>query len=89
MTKKTRSARGEMVDFDLIQIKTQIASTPKTVDVKKREDFIDRKLRRRIKRVTKKVEGLAVDEAMPEVEIEEAGEQVTTKKPRKIVKKGK
>ncbi len=53
MGKKVRSARGEMVDFDLLKIKEQIASTPKTVDVQAREAFIDKKLRRRIKKVKK------------------------------------
>jgi hypothetical protein len=51
MAKKVRSARGEYIDFDLLKIKEQIASTPKTVDVKAREAFIDKKLSRRIKKV--------------------------------------
>ena len=55
MPKRARSARGEMVDFDLLKIKQQIASAPKTTDVKKREDFIDKKLRRRVKKIKKKV----------------------------------
>ena len=53
MSKKVRSAKGTEVDFDLLEIKSQIASSPKTIDVKKREDFIDRKLRRKIKKITK------------------------------------
>lgn len=56
MPKKTRSAKGEMVDFDLLKIKSQIASTPKPTDVQKREDFIDKKLRRRARKIKKKVE---------------------------------
>lgn len=52
MGKKIRSARGVLVDFDLIKIKQQIASAPKPVDVSVREEFVDRKIRRRIKRKT-------------------------------------
>jgi len=61
MPKKTRSAKGEIIDFDLLKIKAQIASTPKTTDVKKREDFIDKKLRRRVKRIKKQVETVEVE----------------------------
>jgi len=53
MSKKTRSAKGEEVDFDLLEIKAQIASAPKTINVKKREDFIDKKMRRRLKKIVK------------------------------------
>ena len=55
MPRKVRSAKGEMIDFDLLKIKAQIAAAPPSTDVKKREDFIDRKLRRRVKRIKKKV----------------------------------
>jgi hypothetical protein len=52
MAKKiARSARGEMVDFDLITIKQQIASAPKPTTVQAREDFVDRKFKRRLKRM--------------------------------------
>jgi hypothetical protein len=50
MGKKVRSARGDMVDFDLIKIKEQIASRPTTQDVRARQDFIERKLHRRLKK---------------------------------------
>ena len=63
MTTKTRSAKGAIVDFDLLKIKAQIASAPPTTDVKKREDFIDRKLRRRVKRIKKKVVEKVVEES--------------------------
>lgn len=51
MGKKVRSARGDMVDFDLIKIKEQIAARPTTQDVRARQDFIERKLHRRLKKV--------------------------------------
>lgn len=47
MSKKIRSAKGTMVDFDLLAIKQQMASQPAPVNVEAREKFIDRKLRRR------------------------------------------
>lgn len=55
------SARGERVDFDLLKIKQQIAAAPKTVNVTAREDFIDSRLKRRLKRQTQ--------EAIAQVEI--------------------
>ena len=49
------SARGTRVDFDLLKIKEQIAAAPKTVNVTAREDFIDNRLKRRLKRQTQEV----------------------------------
>jgi len=49
MGKKARSARGQMVDFDLMKIKEQIASAPTPLEVKARQDFIENRLMRRIK----------------------------------------
>ncbi len=51
MGKKVRSAKGEMVDFDLLKIKEQIASAPAPQDVKLRQDFIEKRIRRRLKKV--------------------------------------
>lgn len=50
MSKPVRSARGEMVDFDLLKIKQQIAATPKSAPVQARENFIDQRFKRRLKR---------------------------------------
>ena len=50
MANKVRSARGDIVDFDLIKIKQQIASRTPTQDVRARQDFIERKLHRRLKK---------------------------------------
>lgn len=41
MSKVTRSARGEAVDFDLLAIKNQLAATPTPVNVNARRNFID------------------------------------------------
>jgi hypothetical protein len=51
MSKGVKSARGEVVDFDLLKIKQQIASAPKTIQVQEREAFIDNKFKRRLKRL--------------------------------------
>ncbi len=55
MSKQVRSARGQVVDFDLLRIKEQMSSAPKTTTVQAREDFIDQKFKRRIKRLNREV----------------------------------
>lgn len=51
MGKKVRSARGEMVDFDLLRIKEEMAAAPQSLHVRKRKDFIEQRLRRKIKSI--------------------------------------
>lgn len=41
MFKRVRSARGEIIDFELIHIKQQLAQVDLTVDVVARKDFIE------------------------------------------------
>ncbi len=48
---KTRSAKGEIVDFDLLKIRQKLQQKPASVDVKAREDFIDKKIRRRNRKI--------------------------------------
>lgn len=55
MSKGVKSARGQVVDFDLLKIKQQIASAPKPTQVQVREDFIDQKFKRRLKRLNTEV----------------------------------
>ena len=43
MSRKTRSARGNVVDFDLLAIKEQLAAKPVPVGVNERRRFIDEK----------------------------------------------
>jgi hypothetical protein len=50
-----RSAKGELVDFDLLRIKQQIATTPQTSTVAARQTFIDNKMKRRIKKQVQEV----------------------------------
>jgi hypothetical protein len=73
MAKPVRSARGETVDFDLLRIKQQIASAPKTTNVKAREDFIDQKFKRRIKKLNRDIAKTVADTAHP-VPVEEYDE---------------
>ena len=71
---KARSAKGQIVDFDLLRIKQQIASAPKTTSVKAREDFIDKKFKRRLKKlkrdVVEKVAEVNVEPKTPQQETE-------------------
>ncbi len=50
-----RSARGELVDMDLLKIKQQIASAPTPLNVQVRENFIDQQQARRLKRLSKAI----------------------------------
>lgn len=43
MSRHARSARGEIIDFDLLAIKQQLATTPVPVSVDQRRRFIDEK----------------------------------------------
>ena len=52
MSVKAKSAKGEMVDFDLLKIKEQIAAAPAPTDVKARQSFVDKRLRRRLKKTS-------------------------------------
>jgi hypothetical protein len=50
--KKVKSAKGAFVDFDLIKIKQEMISAPTPLDVRKRQDFIESRMRRRARKVT-------------------------------------
>lgn len=43
MPRIVRTARGEMVDFDAILIKQQLAKAPMNIEVARRKQFIDSK----------------------------------------------
>ncbi len=61
MGKKARSAKGEMVDFDYLKIKEQLASSPTPMEVKNRQNFIENRLKRRLKKNTIAVEKVNID----------------------------
>lgn len=75
MARKTRSAKGVVVNFDLMKIKEQIASAPPSIDVRKRQDFIESRLRRRPK---KKLPDIPAPESTKEVDVEPALASVET-----------
>lgn len=56
MPKLIRSARGEMVNFDLVLIKQEIASAAAPTNVSSRENFIENRIRRRGRRTGKVVQ---------------------------------
>ncbi len=41
MSKRVRSAKGEIVDFDILTIKAQLAGRPQIIDVQQRREFVD------------------------------------------------
>jgi len=43
MPRIVRTARGEMIDFDTIIIKNQLAQAPMNIEVARRKEFIDSK----------------------------------------------
>lgn len=49
MPKIVRTARGALVDFNLIKIKHQLANAPAPTEVRERENFVERRLKRKLK----------------------------------------
>lgn len=70
MKNTIRSARGEIVNFDLLTIKEQIASTEPSITIRAREDFIDSRSRRKAKKLTDEVIQSAIDASKVKREIE-------------------
>ncbi|TFH10497.1 MAG: hypothetical protein E4H14_02435 [Candidatus Thorarchaeota archaeon] len=83
MPKAVRSAKGQTVNFDLLKIKQQMASAPKTTTVQAREAFIDQKFKRRLKKmkrvVTEQVIGITVEKKKAPQVAEEQEEENTAK----------
>lgn len=68
---RVKSAKGKVIDFDLLKIKRQIAEKPISIDVKARQTFIDQKARRRLRKLTQKAAAASIDvvsEALAAVE---------------------
>jgi len=61
MGKPVRSAKGVPVDFDKLKIKEQLASAPTPMEVKNRQNFIENRLKRRLKKKLPVVEKAAVE----------------------------
>lgn len=74
MSKTVKSARGEDVNFDLMKIKQAIASAPKPTNVRAREDFIDQKFKRRLRKLKRDVAADATSVDQPETEPDQESE---------------
>jgi len=72
MSRKSRSARGQFVDFDLLAIKQQLATTPVPVGVDDRRKFIDEKDGIRTKQVQTQPIASALLLAQEGIELSEA-----------------
>ncbi len=83
MGKKVRSAKGVLVDFDYLKIKEQLATAPTPIEVKERQDFIENRLKRRLKKKLPVIEKLAVDvaPALPGPEDAVVAEEVVEEEP--------
>lgn len=79
MSKFSRSARGELVNFDLLMIKQQLASAPIAVGVDERRRFIDEKDGIRVKQIQESdISAFALTQAgieESEAAIEDSGEE--------------
>lgn len=79
MANKVRSLRGEVVDFDLFQIKSRIMQAPVTNDTKQREQYISKR-RRRVMR--SKLDDIVANNAPnPEVQVHAMVEPATVVEP--------
>lgn len=77
MPKIVRTARGEMVNFDLIKIKQQLASAPAPTEVRERENFVERRLKRKLKQ---RATSLVEEQPVVAAETQEAVAPVETDK---------
>ncbi len=58
---RVKSAKGKVIDFDLLKIKRQMSGKPISIDVKARQNYIDQKARRRLRKVTNKAIAATID----------------------------
>lgn len=84
---KQRSAKGEIVDFDLMKIKQEIGTAQKPIKVQAREEFIERKLRRRLRKAKPEVSVVVESDEVEADKAEEAPKKVQPKTTRKLKKK--
>lgn len=98
---KAKSIRGATVDFDLMKLKQQISASPTPNDVAARQNFIEKRLRRkrRVPPPAPKIEPVAVEPEMPDalaaveeptmIEPAAEAEKVTRKYVRKTAQKAR
>lgn len=75
MSKTAKSAKGAVVNFDLLQIQNQLASVPKPVNVAVREELIDRKLKRRTRKAVVATESAPTEDLTQPTQPEQPEEQ--------------
>lgn len=75
MSRKVQSARGETIDFDLIDIKNRIMTAPTPDAVQQRERFIDKRRRRNSRK--------KVDEMLTQQQINETSVRLALNEQRK------
>lgn len=63
MSRKTKSMRGEIVDFDLMEIKRNLKKHPAPISVQQRQDFVDKKIKRRVKKLADKITEKQLEDA--------------------------
>lgn len=71
MAKTVKSARGVEVNFDVLKIKQAIASAPAPMEVAARENFVEKRLKRKLKTRSVPIASDAsdsIDETSPESE---------------------
>lgn len=93
MPKKVRTAKGKELDFDLLRIKQQMADQQEPAEVRQRQDFIDQKMRRRVKKVkdqlasAKKNKGVEVDPDLDVKSSKQAQKIDEVKPPKRKIKR--
>lgn len=55
MAKYVKTAKGATIDFELFRIKQSLSSSPTSIEVKARENFIEKKMKRRMKKAKNKM----------------------------------
>lgn len=77
MPTKHRSARGEIVDLDLLRIKTELALKPPTPNAMTRNDYVNGSMKQRRRQTVKQ------RTPVPEVEARPTATDVVPEKPKK------
>lgn len=70
MSRIIRSAKGQLVDFDLLRIKNQLSTSPKAAATTDRQEFVEAKTNRRIRR-SKGNQANTVEEVAKQPEVAE------------------
>lgn len=87
MSKRVRSARGEILDFELMKVKEKLSLSPASIEVKARETFIERKLKRRLKKAKRDMLSQATEENKKAEKEKEVKPEVETPEKEPVAKK--